>query len=97
MDGPECVAVVVQLVAAGYLVEKVIHKLVEDNGKRLLERLCFEPHEAFFAFGVLVLGFVVGGIAEKKIDEAAVDRYKEMLKELVTGRTRFDYRRSRHF
>jgi hypothetical protein len=77
---------VVQLVTVGYLVEKVIHKLVEENGKRLLERLRFEPHEAVLAFGVLVLGFVVGGIAEKKIDEAALDRYKEMLKELVTGR-----------
>lgn len=77
---------VVQLVAVAYVLEEVIRKLVEEKAERLLVRLHFERHQIIFAAGLLVVGFVVGGFAEKKIDEAALDRYKEMLKELVTGR-----------
>lgn len=77
---------VVQLVAVAYVLEEVIHKLVEEKGEQLLARLHFERHDVILAAGRLVVGFVVGGLVEKKIDEAALDRYKELLKELVTDR-----------
>jgi hypothetical protein len=74
---------IVQILAVGYFLDKVVGKLIEDRGKSLSEILNLEHKEIIIAIVVLVIGFVAGSFAEKKIDDLFLVEYKRVLSRIV--------------
>lgn len=82
----KAVRFVVQIIAVSYFLEKVFDKFLEKRGASLFEAFNFSRRELILPALLLLIGFVLGHVVEKKIDEWALSRYKHLLSRMVADR-----------
>ena len=76
----------VKFVALEFVIGKVLEKLLESEGKSVLERLHFGVSECFVTIVVAVMLLFLSRPAEKRIDEMSLRSYKRLLQKLVADR-----------
>jgi hypothetical protein len=76
----------IQIIAFSYLLEKIVHEVVEKGGASLLERLHFGPHDVILDVIVLFTAFFAGGFVEKRVDDWTLSSYKNTLLRVVADR-----------
>ena len=78
---------VVQIVAIGYFLDKLVEHGLEKSGNFLFGILSIEPREMILTAVVLFVGFIPGHFAEQGIDAWALPRYKHLLGRIVSNRS----------
>ena len=73
----------VQIVAVGYALDKLVVTYIENRGKSLTEVINLKHTEIIITIIVLVIGFGAGNFAEGKIDDWFLTRYKHLLSRIV--------------
>jgi hypothetical protein len=76
----------VKFLAIEFLIGKVLEKLLESQGKSVLERLHFGVSEGIVTAAVAVALFFLSMPAEKRIDQMSLRNYKRLLQKLVADR-----------
>jgi hypothetical protein len=76
----------VKFLAIEFLIGKVLEKLLESQGKSVLERMHFGVSEAIITAAVAIVLFFLSMPAEKRIDEMSLRSYKQLLQKLVADR-----------
>lgn len=74
---------VIQIAAVGYFLEKVVSEFFEQKGRSVAEILALKHTEFIIAGVILVGGFIIGKVAEQKLDDWFVPKYKNLLMRIV--------------
>jgi hypothetical protein len=77
----------VQIIVFAYFLDKVLDKFLEERGKSLLEILNFAHKDLILLVALLLIGFVLGHFAERKLDDLILPRYKHLLTRIVSDRS----------
>jgi hypothetical protein len=77
---------VVQLLTIEFLIGKLGEKLLESQGKSVLERLHFGVNEGIITAAVAIVLFFLSMPAEKRIDQMSLRSYKRLLLMFVADR-----------
>jgi tetratricopeptide (TPR) repeat protein len=75
----------VQAAAVGYFVDKVVGGFLEQKGRSVAEILVLKKTELIVAVGILAGGFIIGKVAEQKLDKWFAPKYRNLLIRIVVN------------